>query len=177
LPELDTIACLCCGGEARRPAWAPEGARLCAACGSATLAPDSGNGTGAGAAETYQQDYFTGEKDEGVDYQASKRQMQLINHSRLDFLASLPGSPAAGASLLELGCALGFFMEAAHERGMRPYGVEISEFAAGKAREIFGENVIAGELHQAPAQWQGMDLAASFHVFEHLPDPAGVLAQ
>ncbi len=154
--------CVCCGGELNHPGWGPAGFGVCGRCGSGFL-PET--------ARPYDAGYFDGSG--GVDYAASKRQFQWINHRRLDWLTPLAPRPGR---LLEVGCALGFFLEAAEERGWTGFGVEISPFAAAKARERHGERVIEGVLEAAPAAWKDLDLACGFHVLEHVPDPAAMVS-
>jgi SAM-dependent methyltransferase len=129
----------------------------------------------AAPSEAYGADYFDGSGPGGVDYEGSKPQFQLINNKRLDsILAQATGSEPRKA--LELGCALGFFMECEEARGWEAWGVELSPFAAAKAQARFGARVLQGTLDQAPADWRGFGLATAFHVMEHVPDARGVLA-
>lgn len=138
---------------------------VCPSCGSGHLPAQP-------ADSTYGNEYFDGQG--GVDYEGSKRQMQLINHSRLDFIEQA-GRPLAGRRSMDLGCALGFFMEAAEERGAQAWGVEISGFAAGKARQRFGERVKQGPWQDTPEDWKDFDLVSAFHVMEHLDNPGAAL--
>ncbi len=50
------------------------------------------------------------------------------------------------AKILDIGCAMGFSLEAASERGWQPYGIEISEFAAKIAKKVFGDNIKIGDI-------------------------------
>lgn len=160
--------CALCGAASAHPGWGPPQLRVCSACGSGTLPPD------AAPAEAYGADYFDGSGPGGVDYEGSKPQFQLINRSRLDRIERhLRGTEPRKS--LELGCALGFFMEVEEERGWQAWGVELSPFAAAKAQTRFGARVLCGTLDQAPADWRGFGLATAFHVMEHVPDPRAVL--
>lgn len=159
---MSAALCHCCGAVTAPAAWGPAELRLCPACGSGFLPAGQ-------AAEAYAEDYFDGSGKGGVDYEGSKPQFQLINAKRLALLdAHRAGLPL---KLLELGCALGFFMELAQDSGWQPWGVELSPFAAAKAQQRFGAQVLCGTLEQAPADWNGFGAAAAFHVLEHLPDP------
>jgi 2-polyprenyl-3-methyl-5-hydroxy-6-metoxy-1,4-benzoquinol methylase len=160
--------CLCCSSPTAYPGWGPPELRVCPSCGSGWL-PAS-----AAPAEEYSAAYFDGTGPGGVDYEGSKPQFQLINHRRLDSIEA-HSSGLRSRRLLELGCALGFFMEAAESRGWEPWGVELSSFAAAKAQQRYGERVLCGTLEQAPAAWTGFGLATAFHVMEHLPEPRAAL--
>ncbi|MFA4888562.1 MAG: class I SAM-dependent methyltransferase, partial [Candidatus Omnitrophota bacterium] len=37
---------------------------------------------------------------------------------------------SSGKKILDIGCAMGLFLEAAQMRGWDPYGIEVSEYAA-----------------------------------------------
>ncbi len=162
-------ACPCCGSGLEHPGWGPAALRRCAGCGSAFLPAKAGS-----AAEDYGSDYFTGQGPGGVDYEDSRRQFRLINRGRLEWMARFA---PRGGRLFELGCALGFFLEDAAQFGWQGYGVELSGFAAGKARLRLGSRVRRGTLKQVPGAWKAFDGACAFHVLEHLDDPAGSLAK
>lgn len=161
-------ACACCGGALAHPGWGPPALRACPACGSAFLPAE------AQAAEDYGQDYFDGSGAGGVDYEGSKPQFQLINRSRYDRIARHVAAGLPRRSL-ELGSALGFFMETVEAQGWTAWGVELSAFAAGKARLRFGERVFCGTLEETPLDWRDFGLVTGFHVLEHLPEPAAAV--
>ena len=78
---------------------------------------------------------------------------------------------AAPGTLLEIGCAYGYFLDEARMRGWRVRGVEPSEHAARHARERLGLEVAAGPLgRRAPGQ-AAVDVVALWDVIEHLPSP------
>ncbi len=84
-----------------------------------------------------------------------------------------------GRRMLELGCGLGFVL-ARLENEFETFGVDLSPFAAEKAR-IFSprSRVFAGDLtSRLPEQIDrgGFDLVLARYVFEHLEDPARALA-
>lgn len=162
-------SCPCCAGPLTHPGWGPPALRQCTACGSAFLPAKAG-----GAAEDYGSDYFDGQGPGGVDYEDSRRQFRLINDGRLQWLQRFAPQ---GGRLFELGCALGFFLEDAEAYGWQGYGVELSKFAAGKARQRYGDHVHQGTLKQAPKSWKSFEGACAFHVLEHLDDPAREMAK
>jgi 2-polyprenyl-3-methyl-5-hydroxy-6-metoxy-1,4-benzoquinol methylase len=79
--------------------------------------------------------------------------------------------------VLDIGCATGIFLEGMRDRGWQPEGVELSAFAASYARERFGLTVFSGTLEQANYPDNQFDLATMWDVLEHVPDPAGTLAE
>lgn len=84
-------------------------------------------------------------------------------------LADLEGC----ASLIEVGCGPGAFLELARPHVPETYGIEYNaealEAARGKGLTIFG----AGE--DVPAAVGPVDAAFSFHVLEHVADPVDFL--
>ncbi len=92
--------------------------------------------------------------------------------SRARFIA---GWVAPRARVLEIGCGYGHFTRAVSDRGFRASGLEPSEPQRAFARDRLGlDSVAAGRLEDAPRD-QGNDVAAMFHVIEHLRDPQEAL--
>ena len=85
-------------------------------------------------------------------------------------LAELERLRAPG-DLLELGCAYGYFLDEARQRGWRVRGVEPSEHAVGYARERLKLDVIQGTLTELSAERESVDAVVLWDVIEHLPDP------
>lgn len=72
--------------------------------------------------------------------------------------------------LLDIGCSLGYFVEAANNRGWDGYGVEISEHAAGVAAKS-GLKVKSGVIEDACYEDDFFDCVTMWDVLEHVPDP------
>ncbi len=79
--------------------------------------------------------------------------------------------------LLEVGCAGGFFLAAARERGWRPTGVEYSEEASRFARDKLGLDVRTGSLEDAGFADGSFDAVYMGDVLEHVPDPLATLSE
>jgi 2-polyprenyl-3-methyl-5-hydroxy-6-metoxy-1,4-benzoquinol methylase len=78
--------------------------------------------------------------------------------------------------LLDVGCALGYFLEVAKESGFDVYGVEISSFSSKIAQEKFGAAVVFnGILEQCPFQENEFDVITMFDLLEHTRNPLKVL--
>lgn len=78
--------------------------------------------------------------------------------------------------LLDVGCALGFLLEAAQLRGWVPYGVELSPHAARVAGERFGaERIHKGSLEGASFPEESFRAITLTDVLEHLPEPMASL--
>jgi len=76
-----------------------------------------------------------------------------------------------GRSLLDVGCAAGFFLEAARERGWRVKGVEVSEYASEHARRELGLDVRTGSVTDLAGNTPRFDAVTLWDVIEHLDRP------
>jgi SAM-dependent methyltransferase len=118
----------------------------------------------------YGRDYYQGEVF--GDY-LGEREIRLESaRGRVAQLARV----APGGALLDVGCAAGFFLQAASER-FTVTGVEVSAFASAYAREEFGHRVYTGEIFDAPLTDNEFDVVTLWDVIEHLADPAAVMAE
>ncbi len=72
--------------------------------------------------------------------------------------------------LLDIGCSLGYFVEAANARGWEASGIEISPYASQEAREL-GLDVRTGVLEGAGYSSGAFDCVTMWDVLEHVPDP------
>lgn len=72
--------------------------------------------------------------------------------------------------LLDIGCSLGYFVEAANSRGWQASGVEISPYASQEARD-FGLDVHTGVLEDVNYPDGSFDCVTMWDVLEHVPDP------
>ncbi|RMG90686.1 MAG: class I SAM-dependent methyltransferase [Chloroflexi bacterium] len=80
-------------------------------------------------------------------------------------------------TLLEVGCAAGFFLKIAEETGWKTHGVEIMSPAVAYARDTLGLNVFEGTLEQAQFGDESFDAVVMIETVEHLLDPAETVRQ
>ncbi len=122
-------------------------------------------------AAVFDDGYFAGGGERGgyQDYDADAA-IHLANaRKRLRGLLAGPGL------LVDVGCASGYALLAAQERGWRAVGVEVSPAAAARARDA-GFRVEATTTDLADLTGQ-VDAISYFQVLEHLPDPLGELSR
>jgi len=74
-------------------------------------------------------------------------------------------------NVLDIGCGYGFFLLYCREKGIEPFGVEISRETSSWARGQ-GMEVFTGTVQEAPFRVGSFDLITSFHCLEHSLDPA-----
>jgi SAM-dependent methyltransferase len=86
----------------------------------------------------------------------------------LDLLDSHARPPGP---LLDIGCATGSFLSLAKARGWDCRGVEVSAFAAARAREKTGCEIFCGKLEDAPYPEGGFEAITMWDLLEHLPLP------
>jgi len=80
--------------------------------------------------------------------------------------------------VLDIGCATGFFLEAAQSRGFDPYGIEFSEYSSKFAKKKFGENAIFnGKLEDCDFPEAMFDVITMFDLIEHVRVPTDILAK
>ena len=76
---------------------------------------------------------------------------------------------------LEIGCAYGYFLDEARQRGWQVRGVEPSAHAAREARSRFGLEVSEQQFTELPAEPGSLDAVVLWDVIEHLPNPRETL--
>lgn len=83
--------------------------------------------------------------------------------------------------ILDVGCALGFFLALARDHGWQACGVDVSAYAARLAREDLGLDVMTGTLEEMRKRRPGVDgsfdVVTMWGLVEHLSDPLSDLQQ
>lgn len=170
--------CLACGGTRLGPRalayrWHGEHYPLveCRTCGMRFLARQPAP---AAMAALYDASYFESEFRCGRTEASSFDEAAFRGETRglLDAFAAL----GARGRLLEVGCAAGWLLKHARERGWQVQGVEISPQAVAHARGL-GLEVFQGDLIAARLPAAHFDLVYMGDVLEHVPDCRAVLAE
>ncbi|MEW6200339.1 MAG: class I SAM-dependent methyltransferase, partial [bacterium] len=78
-------------------------------------------------------------------------------------------------SLLDVGCGVGLFMEAAAYNGWDVRGIDVAEFAVQTAQKSFGDRVRIGGFSSSTFEGIYFDLITFWDSLEHLPDPVSTL--
>lgn len=173
--------CLVCGGAEFRPlamAYEFRGrfpAARCAKCGMRFLRvqPAAESLATLYSAEYFERDFRCGRSESAYSDEAAFR---AENTGLLDSFDALVPARARPRRLLEVGCAGGWLLKHARERGWEPRGVELSAEAVVHARAL-GLEVHHGELRDAAFPEAGFDLAYMGDVLEHVPDCLAVLRE
>jgi len=123
--------------------------------------------------ELYGAEYYQGRDGTGfVDYGAQERKYRARFAGRLDRMA--PHLPPPGR-VLDVGCALGWFLAEAAQRGWRAEGLELSDYCARFVKERFDLPVRAATLPDAGYDDATFDFVTLWDTVEHLIDPRTTL--
>ena len=104
-----------------------------------------------------------------------RREEMLAEYDRAYARLERETGLAGGGSLVELGSAGGFFLEAGRRRGWRVRGVELSPRGVAYSRSEFGLEIFQGELASVPFDAASHDVAVADNVLEHTGDPTATL--
>ncbi len=163
------VPCNLCGSELRVP-FCPENGRglvKCQACGLVYVSPRP-DPTELYA--LYGESYFRNSDSGTVGYTNYLRDETNIRKTFQRRLKRIERFTPPGA-LLDIGCATGFFLATAQERGWRGQGLDVSHFAVNYAREQLGLDVQQGSLLELDYPANHYDLITMWDVIEHVPDP------
>ncbi|VVE32895.1 class I SAM-dependent methyltransferase [Pandoraea soli] len=170
----DTIemrACIACGSTApRQYLYVKEGLPIfrCGTCGLGST-----DVTNFDPKTYYDANYFNGNLHDGyADYQASEL---VLRHDFSEIVSLLKSHGPNGGTLLELGCAYGFFLNLARAH-FDVYGIEICSDAvqACNARGLVNVKQGTAESHELQAIPRP-DTVVMLDVIEHLQSPEKVL--
>jgi len=126
------------------------------------------------SAENYSKDYSEDYYRDGTyaDYLADRDAIQRNAPRVLSELEQM----VKGRRLLDVGCATGFFLEAARSRGWMVQGLEVSEYASGYARRELKLPVETASIVSPPAGLSQFDVVTLWDTIEHLNRPDLALA-
>jgi 2-polyprenyl-3-methyl-5-hydroxy-6-metoxy-1,4-benzoquinol methylase len=170
-PLTGTRCPICLAAEAA-PFYVKNGYTIveCAACHMRFVSPLP---TKEELTAHYQQaEYFSGENDQGyLNYADMKKALQPHFQRRLQTLEAQ--GPLRG-KILDVGCAAGYFLEEAQQRGWRISGMELSQEMAHNAEQLLHIPIYTTLTAVLD---QDFDAITLWEVIEHLPDPIGTLRQ
>lgn len=83
-----------------------------------------------------------------------------------------PIKPEAGKKLLDIACGTGGLLKAAKEKGLNPFGLDISEHGAVLAVKFSGcQKIIVADGMNLPYRDRTFDYITNIGSLEHFPDP------
>ena len=117
-------------------------------------------------------EYFEGDSSQGYRSYADMRKALVPHFKRR--IEQLEAELPSRGSLLDYGCAAGYFLEAARQNGWQISGVELADAMARQAERSLGIP-IAHTLAELPEA--RFDVVTLWEVIEHLPRPVEVMRQ
>ncbi len=171
-------SCLACGGRALRPLPLRYEHRgtfplvECTTCGMRFLAVQPASEA---LAELYSAEYFERDFRCGRSEAAAFSQ-EAFRAENADLVAEFERLLPQKGALLEVGCAAGWLLAQARERGWAVRGVELSADAVAHARAL-GLDVHPGDLASARLPDGSFDLVYMGDVLEHVPDCFAVVSE
>jgi SAM-dependent methyltransferase len=184
-PETESAArlldrCLLCASRELSPepfVYEHEGERYpsarCRACGFVFLTRQPAAAT---LERMYGPEYFEADYHCGLESASYFDREAEETAGARRILERLEGAMPRGR-LLEVGCAGGYFLQAARARGWQAAGIEYSEEASHFARERLGLDVRTGTLAEAAFADGSFDAVYMGDVLEHVTDPLATLAE
>jgi SAM-dependent methyltransferase len=156
--------CALCDG-ALEPLFDKDGYAICR-CGSCGLVQVGAAPSRDELERIYGEQYFSSEVFH--DYVAEREVRVEAGRAAVRTLARL----VPAGKLLDVGCAAGFFLEAASGR-YAATGVELSPFASSYARETLGLRVFTGDVSDGVLDGERFDVVTVWNTVEHMADPLG----
>jgi 2-polyprenyl-3-methyl-5-hydroxy-6-metoxy-1,4-benzoquinol methylase len=124
--------------------------------------------------ELYSEAYYKSWGISGETENESSKQMKIATFLlRLEQIQKY----IRNGNILDVGCATGYFLEAAQSLGYTPYGIELSEYSATLAKKKFGDNAIYnGTLETNTFKPGTFQVITMFDLIEHVRVPVETLS-
>lgn len=129
----------------------------------------------------YQEGYFAGDPKIRAYENYAQEKVNIIKNAQKIF-KTIRLYKKSG-NLLDVGCAMGFFLEEAEQNNFKAYGVEISEYAAQVAQKKFGNRIYIGSVENFLTNQRSKDMFKNLYFdiiilsdfIEHVNDPRKIL--
>ncbi|MGZ8440553.1 MAG: class I SAM-dependent methyltransferase [Candidatus Deferrimicrobiaceae bacterium] len=159
------FSCYLCRGDVKVPVIAigMYAVSRCPACGLGFLDPPLPEG-----GISYEEDFYA---EQGAIKDPSDGIRE--NVPRVKFVRRFKKT----GDLLDVGCGLGFFLEAARGEGFSVAGLEWSRWATDYIQGHFGIPVLPAPVETVSLEDNSQDVCTLWQVIEHLPDPLAVLGR
>ena len=131
-----------------------------------------GNHSNGDTAELYDREYFENHYDPPYK-RTEERWLNFFNHIADELVRSLKPRTA-----LDVGCAIGFLVEALRRRGVQAYGIDLSEYAIHQVPEdLKGFCTVKSVLEPLPDSFPlTYDVITCIEVLEHMSHDEGQVA-
>ena len=173
---LVEVNCNICDSSERRLLFKKDGFHIvrCKRCGLVYVNPRIANDN---LTEQYTQEYYSGEYYTAKSFM-DKRPQNVIKKLYTDILDELSRQMGGKVgSVLDLGCGVGNFLDAARERKWTIAGIDVSPFAAEYAKKRLGGAIKTGSVDRVDFPDKSFDAVSIISVIEHVPDPRKTLRE
>ena len=123
----------------------------------------------------YDPDFNGYAESQGRDFIYAPDLRRLLGYAQL--LKLIGSYCPCPSTLIDVGCAAGLFVHEAKAFGYEAVGCDYSVKAIAWGRREFGVEIICSPAEAVAAPDCEYDVVTLLHVFEHLPDPIGVLRE
>lgn len=121
--------------------------------------------------EIYNQHYFKNNNSNSVGYEDyAQDRPNIIKTFEKRWRQIEKFHPTKGR-VLDLGCAMGFFLEVARNHGWETCGVELSNYASHIAQKNFGDKIFNGSLDKTCLSDNFFDIITMWDYLEHIRNP------
>ena len=169
------VPCNLCGSQDRQPHCPENGLGLvqCQGCGFVYVSPRPDPEE---LYALYGETYFNNDESGVVgytDYIKDEPNIRRTSQRRLQHLEQFikPGK------LLDVGCATGFFIDEAQQRGWQVEGLDVSAFGVDYAQTHYGVTAYHSALTDLELPAGAYDVVTMWDVIEHVPDPKAYVRQ
>ncbi len=163
---LEYVTCNLCGSDDTELLFVKRGFNIvqCKKCGLVYVNPRR---TLQSLKNHYTEEFFTDCGNRGYsDYIGMEKELKIKFGRKIKTVEKIK----KGGKLLDVGCATGFFLDVAKDRGWEVFGVELSDFASNYARKK-GLNVFTGDLTDTNFPDEYFDVVTMWEVIANLTDP------
>jgi 2-polyprenyl-3-methyl-5-hydroxy-6-metoxy-1,4-benzoquinol methylase len=169
--ELEVVRCNLCGAQDEALLFVKEGLRIvrCRQCGLAYVNPRLPQSE---IAQQYDAGYYTA--GSYTDYLSERAGYERTFDLRL---AQIERLTRGVGRILDVGCAFGFFLSVAEQRGWEAYGIDLSPVGCQYAAAQLGLRATCTTLAGAGFPPEFFDVVVMNDTFEHLADPTHDLRQ
>ena len=137
----------------------------CSSCGLGLLDPQPSQNE---LYELYRSSYFHDQYDDGLEPSSPEMAKRLSSEShRIRFFRGLKKQ----GTVLDIGCGMGYFLNACRTYGYNVEGVDISDDSASYVRESLNIPVRTGPIESLHYESESIDIITMWHFLEHAADP------
>jgi 2-polyprenyl-3-methyl-5-hydroxy-6-metoxy-1,4-benzoquinol methylase len=167
---MKNMKCIICESEVIKIKDIKKNIHHCLNCKTQFISPQP---TDEQLDELYSENYY---KSWGISGQSENEAVKRMKIDTFDLRLDLIQQYKRNGRILDVGCATGFFLEAAKSRYFDPYGVEFSSYSSEIAKNKFGDNhIFHGILEESNFPDKFFDVIAMSDLIEHVRDPREIL--